>query len=113
MTKAIIGKKLGMTQVFTQNGQVVPVTVIEAGPVTVVRKKTVEKDGYNAIVVAFDKVRETLVNKPNMGVFKKAEVEPHRILKEFKFENSQDYEVGQEIKCNIFSENDKVDVRGT
>lgn len=113
MRKAIIGKKLGMTQVFTQNGQVVPVTVIEAGPVTVVRKKTVEKDGYSAIVVAFDQVREKLVNKPKMGVYKKAEVAPHRTLKELKFENSNEYEIGQVIKCDIFAENDKVDVRGT
>ncbi len=113
MTKAIIGKKLGMTQVFTQNGQVVPVTVIEAGPVTVVRKKTVEKDGYNALVVAYEQIRETLVNKPKMGVFKKADVPAHRTLKELKFDNSQDYEIGQVIKCDIFAESDKVDIRGT
>ncbi len=113
MRKAIIGKKLGMTQVFTQNGQVVPVTVIEAGPVTVVRKKTALKDGYDAIVVAFDQVREKLVNKPKMGVFKKADVSAHRTLKELKFDNSNEYEVGQVIKCDIFAENDKVDVRGT
>lgn len=113
MRKAIIGKKLGMTQVFTQNGQVIPVTVIEAGPVTVVRKKTVEKDGYNAVVVAFDQVREKLVNKPNMGVLKKAGVAAHRTLKELKFENSNEYEIGQVVKCDIFAENDKVDVSGT
>lgn len=113
MRKAIIGKKLGMTQVFTQNGQVVPVTVIEAGPVTVVRKKTIQKDGYDAVVVAFDQVREKLVNKPKMGVFKKAEVAAHRTLKELKFDNANDYEIGQVIKCDIFAENDKVDVRGT
>lgn len=113
MRKAIIGKKLGMTQVFTQNGQVVPVTVIEAGPVTVVRKKTVLKDGYDALVVAFDQVREKLVNKPKMGVFKKAEVAAHRTLKELKLENSSEYEIGQVIKSDIFTEGDMVDVQGT
>ena len=113
MKKAIIGKKLGMTQVFTPDGLVVPVTVVEAGPVTVVRKKTVEKDGYDALVVAYEQIREKLVNKPQMGVFKKAEVAPHRTLKEFKFENCKDYEVGAVIKCDIFSESDAVDVSGT
>lgn len=113
MKKAIIGKKLGMTQVFTQNGQVIPVTVVEAGPVTVVRKKSEERDGYNAVVVAFDQIREKLVSKPKLGVYQKAGVAAHRTLKELKFENSNDYEVGQVIKCDIFSENDKVDVSGT
>lgn len=113
MKKAIVGKKLGMTQIFTANGNVVPVTVIEAGPVTVVGKKSVEKDGYDAVVVAFDKVRESLLNKPELGVFKKVNVEPHRTLKEFRFENSNEYEIGNVIKCDIFSENDLVDVTGT
>ena len=113
MKKAIIGKKLGMTQVFTQNGQVIPVTVVEAGPVTVVRKKSEEKDGYNAVVVAFDQIRENLVSKPKLGVYKKAGVVAHRTLKELKLENSSEYEVGQVIKCDIFAENDKVDVSGT
>lgn len=113
MKKAIIGKKLGMTQVFTPDGLVVPVTVVEAGPVTVVRKKSAGKDGYDALVVAFEQIREKLVNKPEMGVFKKAEVAPHRVLKEFKFENCDDYEIGAVIKCDIFTENDAVDVSGT
>ena len=113
MKKAIIGKKLGMTQVFTQNGQVIPVTVVEAGPVTVVRKKSEEKDGYNAVVVAFDQIRENLVSKPKLGMYKKAGVVAHRTLKELKLENSSEYEVGQVIKCDIFAENDKVDVSGT
>lgn len=113
MNKAIIGKKLGMTQVFTPNGLVIPVTVVEAGPVTVVRKKSAEKEGYNAVVVAFEQVREKLVNKPEMGVFKKADVAPHRTLKELRFENSNDYEIGSVIKCDIFNENDMVDVSGT
>lgn len=113
MRKAIIGKKLGMTQVFTQNGQVIPVTVVEAGPVTVIRKKSVEKEGYNAVVVAFEQVRENLLNKPKLGQFKKAEVAPHRTIREIKFENANDYNIGQVIKCDIFAENDKVDVSGT
>ena len=113
MRKAIIGKKLGMTQVFTQNGQVIPVTVVEAGPVTVIRKKSVEKEGYNAVVVAFEQIRENLLNKPKLGEFKKAEVAAHRTIRELKLDNSNDYEVGQVIKCNIFAENDKVDVGGT
>lgn len=113
MNKAIIGKKLGMTQVFTPNGLVIPVTVVEAGPVTVVRKKSAEKEGYDAVVVAFEQVREKLVNKPEMGVFKKADVAPHRTLKELRFENSNDYEIGSVIKCDIFNENDMVDVSGT
>lgn len=113
MRKAIIGKKLGMTQVFTQNGQVIPVTVVEAGPVTVIRKKSVEKEGYNAVIVAFEQVRENLLNKPKLGEFKKVNVEPHRTVRELKFENSDDYEIGQVIKCDIFAENDKVDVSGT
>ncbi len=113
MNKAIIGKKLGMTQVFTPNGLVIPVTVVEAGPVTVVRKKSAEKEGYNAVVVAFEQVREKLVNKPEMGVFKKADVAPHRTLKELRLENSNDYEIGSVIKCDIFNENDMVDVSGT
>lgn len=113
MRKAIIGKKLGMTQVFTQNGQVIPVTVVEAGPVTVIRKKSAEKEGYNAVVVAFEQIRENLLNKPKLGEFKKVEVAPHRIIRELKFENSNDYNIGQVIKCDIFAENDKVDVSGT
>lgn len=113
MKKAIIGKKLGMTQVFTQNGQVIPVTVVEAGPVTVIRKKTVEKDGYDAVVVAFDQVRENLLNKAKLGEFKKVEVAPHRTIRELKLDNSNDYQIGQVIKCDMFNENDKVDVSGT
>ena len=112
MKKAIVGKKLGMTQVFTADGQVIPVTVIEAGPMTVIRKKSTDKDGYEAVVVAYDQIREKLVNKPELGVFKKAGVAPCRTVKEFKFENCADYEVGSVIKCDIFAENDMVDVSG-
>ncbi len=113
MKKAIIGKKLGMTQVFTPEGVVIPVTVVEAGPCPVVQVKNNEKDGYDAIVVAFDKQKAQRVNKPMTGAFKKAGVETYRILKELKFENASEYSLGQEIKADIFGEGDKVDVTGT
>ena len=113
MKKAIIGKKLGMTQVFTPEGLVIPVTVVEAGPCPVVQIKNEEKDGYNSVVVAFDKQKASRVNKPSAGVFKKAGVETFRLVKELKLENAQDYKLGQEIKCDIFAEGDKVDVTGT
>ena len=113
MKKAIIGKKLGMTQVFTPEGLVIPVTVVEAGPCPVVQIKNDQKDGYNAVVVAFDKQKASRINKPSAGVFKKAGVETFRMVKELKFENAKDYTVGQKIKCDIFSEGDKVDVTGT
>ena len=109
MEKAILGKKLGMTQVFADNGTVIPVTVIQAGPCFVAQVKTVESDGYNAIVVAFEDKKEKLVNKPEMGLFKKAELTPKRYLREFKVENVADYKVGQEIKCDIFNADELVD----
>ncbi len=112
MKKAILGKKVGMTQVFAEDGTVVPVTVVEAGPCTVVRKKTIERDGYEAVCVGFDDIRESLVNKPKMGEFKKAEVAPKRFIREFKFENTSEYEVGQEIKADMFENGDIVDVSG-
>lgn len=112
MKKAILGKKLGMTQIFTPEGLVVPVTVVEAGPCYVVQKKTTEKEGYNSVVVAFSKTKENRVNKPVLGLLKKANVEPSKILKEFKFENFNDYEIGAEIKADIFAEKDMVDVSG-
>ena len=110
MKKAIIGKKLGMTQIFTENGEVVPVTVVEAGPMKVIQNKTVENDGYVATVVACNPVKEKNVNKAQQGAFKKANVETFKTIKEFKFDDS--YEIGAEIKCDIFNENDKVDVTG-
>ena len=113
MKKAIIGKKLGMTQVFTPEGVVIPVTVVEAGPCPVVQVKNNEKDGYNAVVVAFDKQKAHRVNKPMTGAFKKAGVDTYRVMKELKFENANDYTLGQEIKVDIFGEGDKVDVTGT
>ena len=112
MNKAIIGKKIGMTQIFDENGKVIPVTVVEAGPCTVVMKKTVEKDGYDAIQVGYGEVREKLLNKPQKGQFAKAGVAIKRTLKEFRLDNAAEYEVGQEIKVDIFAVGDKVDVSG-
>lgn len=112
MKKAIIGKKIGMTQVFTPNGLVVPVTVVEAGPCDVVRVKTVEKDNYASVVVAFDKQKEQRLTKPELGVFKKANIEPCKILREFKFDDCTAYNAGSVIKADIFAEGDKVDVIG-
>ena len=113
MKKAIIGKKLGMTQIFTPEGLVVPVTVVEAGPCPVVQIKGQEKDGYNAVVVAFEKQKSQRVNKARTGAFKKAGLETFRIVKELRFDNADQYKLGQEIKCDIFAEGDKVDVTGT
>jgi large subunit ribosomal protein L3 len=112
MKKAIIGKKIGMTQIFNENGKVVPVTVVEAGPCVVVQKKTTEKDGYEAIKVGFGDIREKLVNKPAKGEFVKAGVSLKRTLKEFRMEDVSEYEVGQEITAEIFAAGDKVDVSG-
>ena len=112
MKKAIIGKKLGMTQVFTPNGLVIPVTVVEAGPCKIVQKKLSEKEGYNALVVAFAETKENRVNKAQLGAFKKANVGAFKKLRELKLDNVNDYQVGGEIKCDIFAENDKVDVTG-
>ena len=113
MKKAILGKKLGMTQIFTPDGLVVPVTVVEAGPCYVVQKKTNEKDGYEAVVVAFGQTKENRLNKPQLGVLKKANVAPSKVLREFRFENAGEYEIGGEVKANIFAEGDIVDVTGT
>jgi len=113
MKKAILGRKLGMTQIFDENGRVIPVTVIKAGPCYVVQKKTVETDGYNAIQVGFEEIREKLVNKPLKGHFAKANLKPLRFLKEFRLEDVSGYEVGSEIKADVFAVGDKVDVTGT
>ena len=112
MQKAIIGKKLGMTQVFSPEGKLIPVTVIEAGPCTVVQKKTVEKDGYEAIQVGFGEVNPKRVSKPLAGHFNKAGVPFKKVLKEFRLEDITGYEVASEIKCDIFAEGEKVDVTG-
>ncbi len=111
MQKALIGKKIGMTQIFDEKGNVVPVTVVEAGPCTVVMKKTIENDGYEAVQLGFGDVKVQRVNKPMMGHFKKADVAPKKTLKEFKLEG--ELNVGDTIKADIFAAGDKVDVAGT
>lgn len=112
MKKAILGKKVGMTQIFNEAGKLIPVTVIEAGPCVVVQKKTVEKDGYEAIQVGFGEVRDILKNSPFKGHFKKAGVTLRRYLKEFRLEDCSSYEVGKEFKADVFQQGDKVDVSG-
>ena len=112
MQKAIIGKKLGMTQVFSPEGKLIPVTVIEAGPCTVVQKKSIEKDGYEAIQVGFGVANPKRVTKPLQGHFNKAGVPFKKTLKEFRLEDISGYEVASEIKCDIFAEGEKVDVTG-
>ena len=113
MKKAILGKKLGMTQIFDNNGLVVPVTVVEAGPCFVSQVKTVDNDGYSAVQLAFGDVRENLINKPLMGTLKKAEVSAKKYLKEFKLDNASEYKLGDKITCEVFAEGDYVDVTGT
>ena len=112
MQKAILGKKIGMTQIFTEDGLVIPVTVIEAGPVAVVQKKTVENDGYNAIQVGYVDAKDKVMNKPQKGHLAKAGVSNKRVLKEFRLEDDSAYNVGDEIKVDIFAEGDKIDVTG-
>ena len=112
MKKAIIGKKLGMTQIFAENGVVVPVTVIEAGPCVVTQKKTTETDGYEAIQVGYQDVADKHVNKPAKGHFAKAGVSAKKHLKEFRLENSADYNVGDVIAVDTFAAGEKVDVTG-
>jgi large subunit ribosomal protein L3 len=101
-----------MTQIFDENGKIIPVTVIEAGPCVVVQKKTTEKDGYDAIQVGFDDIREKLVNKPRKGHFAKAGVSLKRFVREFRLEDISSYEAGQEIKADIFAAGEKIDVSG-
>ncbi len=113
MNKAIIGKKLGMTQVFLADGTMVPVTVVQAGPCTVVQKKTVENDGYSAVQLGFEEVAERKLNKPELGHLKKANAANLKHLKEFKLDNAESLEVGATIACDVFAEGDFVDVTGT
>jgi large subunit ribosomal protein L3 len=112
MTKAIIGKKIGMTQIFDEAGNIVPVTVVEAGPCVVVQKKTVENDGYSSVQVGFGDMREKLANKPIKGHFAKADVAVKRTLKEFKLDNTDAVNVGDIIKADTFAAGDIVDVSG-
>jgi len=113
MQKAILAKKIGMTQIFDkESGEMIPVTVLEAGPCVVTQVKTVENDGYSAVQVGFGEIREKLVNKPEKGHFDKAGVAYKRLLKEFRLENAETFEVGNEIKADVFAAGDKVDVSG-
>ena len=112
MKKAILGKKIGMTQLFDQEGNVVPVTVIEAGPCPVVQKKTVATDGYDAIQVGFVEQKEQRLNNPERGHFKRANVAPTRVLSELRLESTDAYEVGQELKVDMFQPGDHIDVTG-
>ncbi|NLJ33202.1 MAG: 50S ribosomal protein L3 [Firmicutes bacterium] len=112
MSKGILGRKLGMTQIFAEDGTMVPVTVLEAGPCTVVQRKTVETDGYNSIQVGFGEAPRRKVNKPRQGHFSRAGVEAKLHLCEFRTNNPQEYELGQEIKADIFAPGDKVNVSG-
>ena len=110
MKKAILARKIGMTQIFNQeDGTLTPVTVLEAGPCVVTQVKTVENDGYSAVVVGFEDIREKLLNQPEKGQFDKAEVPYKRFVREFRFDNAEEYEVKQEIKADIFAEGDKID----
>ena len=113
MQKAIIGKKIGMTQIFDEKGNVIPVTVVEAGPCVVSQKKTVENDGYAAIQVGFGDLKAPKVNKPMKGHFAKGDVAPKRTLREFRLDNIDAYNVGDLIKADVFAEGDRVDVAGT
>jgi len=111
--KSIMGTKIGMTQVFDENGKAIPVTIVQAEPNVVLQKKKVATDGYNAIQVGFMNLREKLVNKPKMGIFTRAKLKPCRHIKEFNVNNVDDYEIGTEIKVDIFAADEVVDVVGT
>ncbi len=113
MQKGIVGKKLGMTQLFDANGNVVPVTVIEAGPCAVSQKKTAENDGYEAVQIGFGDLKAAKVNKPMKGHFAKGDVAPKKVLRELRLDDCSAYNVGDIIKADVFAEGDKVDVRGT
>lgn len=113
MKKAIMAKKIGMTQVFSETGNLIPVTVLEAGPCVVIQKKTMENDGYSAIQVGFVDAKEKHVNKPVAGHFAKAGVSLKRFVQEFRLEDAENYELGAEIKADVFVSGDKVDVSGT
>ena len=113
MKKGIIGKKIGMTQIFDENGKVIPVTVIEAGPCAVVQKKTVENDGYSAVQLGFSDAKVNRVNKPLKGHFAKGDVAPKKVLREFRLEDDSALNVGDIVKADIFADGEYVDVTGT
>ena len=112
MNKAIIGRKLGMTQLFSADGKVIPVTVIEAGPCPVVQVKTSERDGYSAVKLGFSEVAEKALNKPEAGLFKKAGVANQKVLKEFKLDGAESMTVGSVVTCDVFQAGDRIDVSG-
>ena len=109
MKKAILATKVGMTQIFNEDGTLIPVTVLQAGPCVVTQVKTVENDGYSAVQVGYEDIREKLVNKPKKGHFAKAGVAAKRFVKEFRFEDAESYTLGQEIKVDVFTAGDKID----
>lgn len=112
MKKAIIGRKIGMTQIFDETGKLIPVSVILAGPCIVTQKKTVEKEGYSSIQVGYEDIRNSLVNKPLQGHFAKTGVSPKRFLRELRIDDAEKYSVGDVLKADIFSEGERVDVAG-
>ena len=112
MKKGIIGKKVGMTQIFDEVGNVIPVTVIETTPNTVVQIKTIEKDGYNAIQLGYGEIKDKHINKPEKGHFSKVNLTPKKHLREFRVENIENYKVGDEVKADIFQAGEKIDVQG-
>lgn len=113
MKKGILGRKLGMTQIFDTEGRVIPVTVVEAGPNVVLQKKTIETDGYNSIKIGFGEVREKLVSKPVKGQFGKAGLKLRRVIKELRLDDVSAFEVGNELKADVFTAGEKIDVTGT
>ena len=112
MNKAILGKKIGMTRIFGENDISIPVPVVACGPMTVVDKRTVDRNGYSAVVCAFEEIPERKLNKPEKGLFGKAKVKPCRYLREFRYENADSYDVGNIIDCTMFADGDMVDVSG-
>ena len=113
MKKALIGKKLGMTQIFDENGTVIPVTVLEAGPCVVAQVKTLENDGYEAVQLGFGEVKENKLNKPEKGHFAKANIAPKKHLREFRLDSIENINVGDELKADTFAAGDQLDIQGT
>ena len=113
MVKEVYGKKVGMTQIFSEDGKAIPVTAVEVKPLTVVGKKTTEKEGYNAIVVSFGEIKEKNANKAQKGVFAKAGTEVQKYLREIKVDNVEEYEIGNKITVDTFNTEDRVDIQGT
>ena len=113
MNKALIGKKIGMTQIFDEKGRVIPVTAIEVGPCTVTQVKTVDQDGYTAVQLGFQDVKESKLTKPELGKFTKAKLQPKKYLREFRLDSVEGIKVGDELKADVFQAGDKVDIQGT